>query len=269
MFAIPKSLAWLLAAVHLGVAFADPPAIILPEVVPSKKEDLPAPKADPKAPIILEPGSMYVFQARVPVHVLSSNNPGGVVKWSVDEGPIKIKSRFANKPYEFKSEVFKEKFVYQVESVKPGTEELIVVPIGEVDQTKIVRLLFQVGPAPPKPDEPKPIDPKPAVTSFRVFLIYESGATYSSAVNSVLYGSVVEEWLNANCTGGKAGWRRRDKDLSGDADPTMAAMWNAIKPNVTTIPCVGVEVNGKVELIPLEATPAAMVKKLESYKGAK
>lgn len=134
---------------------------------------------------------------------------------------------------------------------------------------KIAELTMQVGPAPPKPDEPKPVEPKPVVTSFRVFLIYESGATYSSAVNSVLYGSVVEEWLNANCTGGKAGWRRRDKDLSGDADPTMAAMWNAIKPNVTTIPCVGVEVNGKVELIPLEATPAAMVEKLKSYRGAK
>lgn len=136
---------------------------------------------------------------------------------------------------------------------------------------KIAELTMQVGPAPPKPDEPKPDDPKPPqpVTSFRVFLVYESGATYSSAVNSVLYGNAVEEWLNANCTGGKAGWRRRDKDLSGDADPTMAAMWNAVKPAVTTIPCAAVEVNGKVEIIPLGKTPAEMVATFKKYREGK
>ena len=145
--------------------------------------------------------------------------------------------------------------------VKEGSTKISAWGVVDGRAKLIAELTMQIGPAPPKPDDPIVPKPPQPVTSFRVFLIYESGTTYTAAVNSVLYGNVVEEWLNANCTGGKAGWRRRDKDLSGDADPTMAAMWNAIKPNVTTIPCVGVEVNGKVELIPLEKTPAELVKK--------
>lgn len=133
---------------------------------------------------------------------------------------------------------------------------------------KLAALTLQVGPAPP--DEPKPVEPKPQpVTSFRVILGYESGQTMTQAQTNVLFGSVVETWLNENCTGGKAGWRRRDKDSSGDADPTMAALWSAIKPQITAVPFAAVEVNGKVEIIPLEATPAAMVEKFKTYRGVK
>lgn len=157
--------------------------------------------------------------------------------------------------------------------VSPGTVTITAWGVVDGKAKRLAALTIAVGPAPPdvKPDEPKPDvkpDPKP-VTSFRVFLIYESGATYPSAVNTVLYGNVVESWLNENCTGGKAGWRRRDKDLSGDADPTMAALWKAVQPSLTTIPCVAVEVNGKAEIIPLEVTPAAMVAKLNTYRGNK
>jgi hypothetical protein len=47
----------------------------------------------------------------------------------------------------------------------------------------------------------------------------------------------------------------------------MAAMWNAVKPAVTTVPAIAIEVNGKVEIIPLETTPAAMVQTLKKYRG--
>jgi hypothetical protein len=137
---------------------------------------------------------------------------------------------------------------------------------------KIAELLVQVGHAPQPPPKPKPDDPdkpKPPVTSFRVILGFESGATMTQAQINVLYGSVVENYLNASCTGGKAGWRRRDKDAAGDGDATFSAMWKAIQPAITTVPFAAVEVNGKIEIIPLEPTPAAMVEKFKTYNGGK
>ncbi len=83
----------------------------------------------------------------------------------------------------------------------------------------------------------------------------------------MIYGRVVEDWLNANCTDGNKGWRRRDKDAPGENDPKMAALWSAVQPAVTTTPCIAVEVNGKVEIIPTEATTAAMIAKLNTYRG--
>ena len=50
-------------------------------------------------------------------------------------------------------------------------------------------------------------------------------------------------------------------------DPNTAALWVAIKSKITTTPAFAVEVNGRVEIIPLEATPAAMVAKLKTYRG--
>lgn len=138
---------------------------------------------------------------------------------------------------------------------------------------KVAELTIQVGPRPPPPD-PKPIDPdkpKPPVpvTSFRVILGYESAATMTQAQVNVLYGSKVEAWLNENCTGGKSGWRRRDKDSAGDADQTMAALWKAVQEKITSVPFAAVEVNGKVEIIPLEPTPDAMIAKLTKYREGK
>lgn len=160
--------------------------------------------------------------------------------------------------------------------VKEGSVTISAWGVSGTRAKKIAELTVQVGPRPPpKPDDPKPKpdepDVKPVpVTSFRVFLVYESAQTMTQAQTNVLYGNVVEEYLNAKCTGGKAGWRRRDKDADGDADATMAALWKAVKPKLTTVPCVVIEVNGNAEIIPLEATPAAMVAKLDTYfKGVK
>jgi hypothetical protein len=40
-----------------------------------------------------------------------------------------------------------------------------------------------------------------------------------------------------------------------------------VKPKITTTPFFAVEVNGNVEIIPVEATPAVMIAKLKQYRG--
>lgn len=130
-----------------------------------------------------------------------------------------------------------------------------------------------VGPRPPpKPDPDPPPDPKPVpVTSFRVIFIYESGDTLTPKQNSVIYGKTVEDFLIANCTGGKTGFRRRDKDAPGEADATFAALWAAVKAKLKMgdTPCVAIERDGKVDIIPLSATPAEMVAVLRKYAEGK
>lgn len=153
--------------------------------------------------------------------------------------------------------------------VKTGTTTVSAWGVVDGRAKKLADLTIQVGARPPPDIEPAPVDPivpKP-VTSFRVFLVVESGQNVTPAQSAVLFGNVVEEYLNANCTGGKSGWRRRDRSLGGESDPKMADLWAAIQPKLTTMPACAVEVNNRVEIIPLEATPAKMVETLNKYRG--
>jgi hypothetical protein len=112
------------------------------------------------------------------------------------------------------------------------------------------------------PPEPTPKPP----ASFRVIIVFESGDNLTTAQRAVLDGKVVQDWLTANCTGGVAGWRRRDKDAPGDQDKTMSALWSAVKPKVTSTPCFAIACDDKVTLEPFPPTPAAAVALLTKYK---
>lgn len=143
---------------------------------------------------------------------------------------------------------------------------------GGAVKTKKIAIECLGARPPPTPPDPKPPEPKPPepVKSFRVIFVYESADLLTSAQKSIVYGTVVEGYLSNNCTDGKAGWRRRDKDGTGGKDTeVMNNLWAAVKPKITATPCVAVEVNGKVEIIPLEATPAAMIAVFDKYRGVK
>lgn len=235
--------------------------------LPTVRDTVPAPMpAD--AAVTLTPDVWYVVEADVPC--LAFLSPGGAVKFSKETGPIKLRGKFAGGSG-VETKTFSAKHVYLFEAVKDGRDELIIVPVGATDEGAARRVTFQVGqmPQPPPGPGPKPPEPKPVVTSFRVIIGFESGVTVPQSVINIAHGRVVEEWLNANCTGGKSGWRRRDQNLSSENDPRMAALWKAVQDAKPTTPFFAVEVNEKVECIPFEATPEAMVAKLQTYKGAK
>lgn len=161
---------------------------------------------------------------------------------------------------------------YQFSAVGKGraTVEFFWADGKEVKTRKIVIECQGARPPPePIPPDPKPPEPTP-VTSFRVIFVVETGNTITAAQNSVIYGKAVEDWMTANCTGGKDGWRRRDKDATEGKDTTtMNALWAAVKPKVTSTPCVAVERNGKVEIIPVAATPADMLATFKRYLEGK
>lgn len=125
-------------------------------------------------------------------------------------------------------------------------------------------------PPDPKPPGPTPPDPPGPVTSFRVIFAYESSAPLPTAQSAVLFGRRVEEYLRTNTTpeGGLAGFRRYDKDTDAANDqPTMAALWAAVKPKLTTIPAMIIERNGKADILPFPTSQDDCLATLMKYRG--
>ncbi len=146
------------------------------------------------------------------------------------------------------------------------------------DEHTAFKFVVVVGDAPPVPPTPPvpPVPPNPPIPptpeplkAFRVVIIYESAFTLTAAQRSVVYGAEVAKYLSDNCTDGEKGWRRRDKDAPGGSDPAVAALWAAVQPKVTVTPCFAVQRNDKVDIIPVEATPAKMIEVLKAYKEGK
>lgn len=277
---LPAAVAWL-AAVSVGVQAADP--------VPAAEQKQPARIVASPTTAVVQP--TIPVGAPVPLDVgkfvfLDVQGHAGPITWEFSTVGIVALLPDGATPADYYPGIKQGELTPQWHKspsktaapclgAKQGNVTISAWGVADGRAKKIAELTIQVGPRPPpdvKPDpkpDPKPDDPKPPVTSFRVILGYESAATMTQPQVNVLYGSVVESWLNENCTGGKAGWRRRDKDAAGDADPTMAALWKAVQEKITAVPFAAVERNGQVEIIPLEATPDAMIAKLTKYREGK
>jgi hypothetical protein len=217
---------------------------------------LAAPPVDVPAEVKGEPGAFVAIRAKT---------DGKVVRFVALDAGLNV----------FPAELLADKRATVVSATRPGRYRLLAYSSVKDDPTDPAVVVVVIGmPTPdPKPDpEPTP-DPKPVpVTSFRVFLVYESGDTLTAAQNAVLYGRAVEDWLTATCTGGRDGWRRRDKDLhTSELDtPPLKTLWANARPKVTQTPCAVVEVNGAVTVIPLPGpTPADAIAALKKYAEGK
>lgn len=156
----------------------------------------------------------------------------------------------------------------------PGTYVFTaMVPSGEDVVSKELVLTVVGAQPPPIPPEPgpTPIPPGP-VTSFRVIYVYETAAPLTPAMQKAMFADSVRTYLDAKTTGvagvGK-GYRRYDKDVdaSQERDANMKALWTAVKPKLTTIPCVVVEVNGKADILPFPADDVAALALFKKYAG--
>ena len=132
-------------------------------------------------------------------------------------------------------------------------------------------------PAPkPKPVDPKPVDPKPVdppapvpAKTLRIIFAVESGDNPTTAQSGVIYGLEVENWCLKNCTGGKDGFARRDKDNPTIAGKDLSDIWQAARPTITKTPAAIVEKNTHIEIIALEDTPEKMIAVFNEYLQGK
>lgn len=149
---------------------------------------------------------------------------------------------------------------------------LAQVPAGDdVLSTELV--LTVIGPRPPPvPPGPMPdpvVPPAPVVKSFRVIFVIESGDNTRVAIADA---KAVRDYLSAHTTPEEqwSGWRRYDPQQEAvNETPNMKALWNTVKPQITKIPCLVVEVNGKAEIIDYPASAAEALATIRKYNGGK
>lgn len=233
--------------------------------IPDKKPDLPKPTFDPIDK--LPKGKLYVVlhngdQAQLLV------SPSGMASVKEYKDSVVIDGDFIDGGEETRE--YKAKQVFLVKRLQPGSFELLKVPAGKVERRQLDDVV--PGPMPPGPSPPGPQPPGPApvpAKTFRVIFAVESGDTLTAAQAGVIYGKDVEAWLTKNCTGGKDGFRRRDRNTTDVSGKEMNEIWQAARQAITATPCVAVEKNGHIEIIALESTPEKMIAVFEEYLQGK
>ena len=170
-------------------------------------------------------------------------------------------------------------FLYAIKANKVGTAELLFIPpnvLTDKDVTRQTLTLTNKAPNPPPnpddtdPDTPKPPKPPEPVTSFRVIFVKESGATLPVSQSSIPAAKVIRDYLKEVATpeGGLVGWREYDPDIIVDNEqPLMKELWLTVKPNITKIPCMVIEVNGNATVMPLPMTVEETLTVLKKYRG--
>jgi len=186
--------------IHLPVV----PVLIEPEVIDEIPEPpQPKPARRPVPVASLSEDTWYVVESSVPLIVIHS--PTGFVSVQPEQGPVKVRGKFADGTGKTETRTFNSKYLYFINAIKTGKIELLVVPVGLQTEQEILRQpLMIMGQEPnPPPDptpEPKP-DPKPDPTP--------------PPVSSSLLIEVVEDPLN----------RKPDTAIVLSA----LAEWNALK----------------------------------------
>ncbi len=172
-----------------------------------------------------------------------------------------------------------------VDIVKASERQFVIIQSGSIrveivafDPDKGIfkkRFKVDVGPpTPPDPPGPKPpVPPGPPpgpVTSFHVILVKESGSTLNADQTAISGAKSVRDYLTAKTTpeSGLAGWREYDPQQNvANEKSSLKALWAAAKSSITTVPCLVVEVNGKVSVVPYPKNVTEAMNTLKAYGG--
>ena len=178
------------------------PKIIIP-VVPVldenqvPEEDHPAPAPKPyRGPVpvnSLSEDTWYVVESQVQLIVLHS--PAGHVAVQPEEGPVKVRGRFADGTGKTETRNFTSKYLYFVNAVKAGSIELLIVPVGVSAESEVIRQPLTVmglePNPPPKPDPPKP-DPIPDPVSDSLLVEIVEDPLERNADTAIVLNSLAE-----------------------------------------------------------------------------
>jgi len=259
------------------------PVLVEPEVIENQPEP-PRPKPD-RSPVpvaSLSEDTWYVVESAMPLIILHS--PAGHVSVQPDKGPIKVRGKFVDGTGKTETRTFSSPHLYFINAVKAGQIELLIVPEAVQAEADIIRqplTVMGLAPIPPPDPEPGPgpipPDPTPGpeptpgpVTTFRVIFVKESGSTLSAQQSSVPAAAEIRSYLNRKTTpeNGVTGWREYDPQQNvTNEQPNMKALWNAVRPNLQTFPCMVVEVNGRATIMPFPANVADAVQTLNKAGG--
>ena len=215
--------------------------------------------------------TLWVIESTRELIVLASP-PGLVVVESESGGiPWKIMAKFADGTGKIELRTYTAPYLYFIQAAAKGDAEILMIPSGVTTESDIVRQQLTVmGPRPPPdPVDPvDPVDPPEPVESFRVIFVKESGATLSPEQTAIPAAKVIRDYLNAKTTkeDGQPGWREYDpQQTTANEQPTMSALWAAVKAKVETVPALVIEVNGHATVMPFPANVDEAMATLRKY----
>jgi len=276
----------MMLAVLIGSVQADEfaaPKVVFPTekvVTPNIVAPAVVTKTEEKQIDTLTEEQWYIIQSDSPLIVLSS--PSGIVSVVDEVGPVRLRGKFAGGTGAVETRVFEMKHVYSISSVKPGTVELIVVPVGVDVESSILRRSLVVsgtGPLPPpKPDVPPDVVPQPVPvprTDFKVLFL--TNEDMSKDQSDTVFSTEIRSWLKANVSkigsGGEAfrSWDRTtvsmDGALSNEAIE-MRSLYEAVKSRVEGKNIVVAQSGTDVWITDL-SDPATVLSWLKSKKEGK
>lgn len=253
--------------------------VLPPGPTPTPPTPSPNPEPTPPAPVPTEVTTLladqfFVIEADVPFFVLDSRT--GFVSIAYDEGPIRLRGKFADGTGKVETRTYQSKYLATLEATQKGQVEILVVPAGATDAGVVIRRTLSVmgqSPQPPPGPEPDPDDPPVPpgpVTSFRVIFVKESGATLPLGQSAIPGAKVIRDYLTRKTTpeGTFAGWREYDPDqVVTNELSTMKALWETVKPKLLPAPCLVIEVNGKATVMPFPSSVDDAMKTLKQYGG--
>lgn len=269
------------------------PKIVFPviPVIDEKQvpeEDRPEPKPHRGPTFVSELSEETWLVIEAPARLIVLHSPAGHVAVQPEEGPVKVRGKFADGSGKIETRTFASKHLYFVNAVKAGKIELLIVPAGVQAESEVMRQSLTVmgvapipppNPDPPKPvdppvpvDPPKPVDPPSPIPgdANRVLIVYESGeVSLLPTSQAVLMSSQsVRDYLTRKCSKGPAGtpeFRIWDKDV--DTRNVDKAWQDAMAIKRDQIPWLIVS-NGKSGFSgPLPVTEAELMAKLKQYLG--
>lgn len=199
---------------------------VVPVPVPDKDDADPVdpPKPDPVEPpkptpvSVLAADHWYVIRSPNPFFVMDSRQ-GTVSLSDLEEGPLKLRGKFADGDGRIETRTYHDKFIMTVEAVTKGQVELHIIPSGATSAKAAVRQILNVmGQAPQPPPDPD-VDPEPDVDpapgppgEIMVLMLYDQ--TGSRDQLNTVHSTSITEWLNKNCktsADNRPEWRKWDR----------------------------------------------------------
>lgn len=183
-----------LLTIFLCVSFAnaDEPQKPIRLPVIDNAEPAPVVPPQPKPVTVLPEDHFFVVESDVQLIVLHS--PDGILDVSEDQGPIRLRGKFAGGSGKIESKTFSGKFVYTIEGKQTKQTELVLIPVGVTSSEQIVRAVLSVNGAKPPPipdDDKKKDEPQPEPTSGKVHLDIIEDPLNRTAETSICLQKVV------------------------------------------------------------------------------
>ena len=286
-FMLRWALSWLvLCAVALGQEPGPAEDVIRLPVVNTVTVE-PAPVVPPA--VVSKLPADYVFVVESDKQLVPPvSSPDGIVTCQEDEGPVRIRAKFAGGSGAVESRVFKSKWVYTFEPVASGRVELILTPYGITPETvheqkrvtlDVVGLLpipppvVPVDPVKPPvdPPVPPPVDPTPTTFTGPIQVLIVENANEKrnlppAQLNAML-SAAVRSYCFSHCkkTNGQIDFRIID----ANADVSRAEKWiqDAMKEPRSGLPWLLVRNEKTGASIPLPEDTERLLSVLKQYGG--